>query len=286
MTAANLLGRCGTNVLTSLTDTGKAGLFTVIAIGLGGVLAIVPGMSGFLYMMTPALAVLVMMLAVTRDGYSRQGWAKLGLHKLGLRGWIPAVLIPIIPLSLGYGIVWALGLVTLDVPADFQGFAWKSVPLILLFALAKSTLMESLGEELGWRGYLLPRLLGLGERKATLLNGIIHGIWHFPILLLSSEYHDGEKLWIVLPFTVLSTMFLAPVISMLRLRTGSVWPASLMHTSHNLCWLVLSTIFASRSESSVYLAGDLGLIGIVFYAGLTWYMWRGREAAAKPATVR
>ncbi|TYP79359.1 type II CAAX endopeptidase family protein [Paenibacillus methanolicus] len=264
-------------MLTKLKDTRKAGLFTSISLLLGIAFASIPGISGFLYMMTPTLAALIMMLVVTRDGYSHKDWRKLGLHKLGLRGWLPALIIPIVPLALGYGTVWALGMVELDVPTDFQGFEWEVVPAVLIFALIKGTLFESLGEELGWRGYLLPRLMGIGERKAMLINGVIHGIWHFPIILLTREYHQGEKLWILLPFTVVSTMFLAPVISMLRLRTGSVWPASLMHTSHNLCWLVLTTLFTAQSEGSMYLAGDMGLIGILFYAGLTWYLWRGEK---------
>ena len=38
-------------------------------------------------------------------------------------------------------------------------------------------------KELGWRGYLLPKLMPLGEKKALLISGLIWGLWHAPQVL-------------------------------------------------------------------------------------------------------
>ncbi len=49
-------------------------------------------------------------------------------------------------------------------------------------------MLFALGEEIGWRGYLLPKLSGLGPVRAALLAGLLHGLWHLPIILLTPFY--------------------------------------------------------------------------------------------------
>ncbi len=69
-----------------LKDAGKAGIYTITVLLLGVGFSLIPGMSSTLYMLTPMLAALMMLLVFTKDGYRREGWKRLGLHKLGLRG--------------------------------------------------------------------------------------------------------------------------------------------------------------------------------------------------------
>jgi len=262
-------------LFTSLQDRTKAIMFTLLVLLLALIFSLLPGINSFAYMVTPTLAVLIMMLVVTRDGYRKPGWKALGLHKLGLRGWLFAICVPIVPLAVGYGIAWGTGLSSLEIGEDFAGFSWSVFPLIVLFLFVKATLFESMGEELGWRGYLLPLMTRCtSKNKAMMLNGVIHGLWHFPIMLNTNAYHSEEKLWLILPLALLSTMFLAPVIGELRLRTGSVWTASIMHTSHNLVWLILANITLENSEASKYISGDMSIVVVVFYAGLTWLLWK------------
>jgi CAAX protease family protein len=73
-----------------LSDVQNAVIFAVLALALA--LVMVPLVTdNFItkvaYMWTPGIAVLVMLLIVTRDGYSREGWKSLGLHRLGLSVW-------------------------------------------------------------------------------------------------------------------------------------------------------------------------------------------------------
>ena len=56
--------------------------------------------------------------------------------------------------------------------------------------------MLAFGEEYGWRGYLLPRLMPLGEVRATLLMGPIWSLWHLPVLI-SGTLLGGNALWVV-----------------------------------------------------------------------------------------
>jgi uncharacterized protein len=261
-----------------MKDSTKAVLFTAIVLLLAVGFCFIPGIGGFGYMMTPTIAVLLMMLVVTRDGYRKSGWSRLGLHKLGMRSWLYVLIVPVIPLAIGYAIVWAAGLSELSPGQDFEGFSWATFPLLFAFLYVKAVLTQSMGEELGWRGYLLPVMLSsMSKRAAMLLNGVIHGVWHFPLIILTGAYHDGEKLWLILPLTVLSTMFLAPVMGEIRLRSGSVWTSSMMHTTHNLVWLILAVITVDQSEASKYIAGDMSIVVVLFYLGLTLYIWRAKK---------
>src|SRR5829696_1043640 len=99
------------------------------------------------------------------------------LHRAGVRAWGLALLLPGLVLSFGYSVVWLTGM------ASFTLAAWGLVTLPLNLVL--TMLLDvplAFGEELGWRGYLLPQLSALGRRRALLLSGLLQGIWHLPML--------------------------------------------------------------------------------------------------------
>ncbi|TMV46830.1 CPBP family intramembrane metalloprotease [Paenibacillus mesophilus] len=100
-----------------------------------------------------------------------------------MKGWTYALVVPIIPLAAGFGLVWLAGLSSLVVGGDFQGYSWAIFPFVTAVSYIQAVLTQSMGEELGWRGYLLPVMMGcMSKKKAMLLNGLIHGVWHFPII--------------------------------------------------------------------------------------------------------
>ena len=141
-----------------------------------------------LMMFAPLIAVLAMMFVVTRDGWRRASWLDLGLHRLGLSGWGLALLVPLVVLGFAYGVVWLSGLATFVAPVVES---WPLYLLDLLASIVIVTLIGGIGEEVGWRGYMLPRLMGLGVRRALLLTGFSHGVFHLPAMLWTPYYHVG-----------------------------------------------------------------------------------------------
>ena len=171
----------------------------------------------------------------------------LGLRRLGPRHMLfYAWLIPPL-LAIMTGIItWALGLGIFDsqlsqiqaalqnAPGGVSTSPWLVVGVQILFAITLAPLINTifaLGEELGWRGFLLPQLLPLGQGKAILISGIIWGIWHAPAILQGLNYPAQPYLGIL--FMVVFCVLLGTFLSWLYLRTKSPWVPALAHGSIN-----------------------------------------------------
>ena len=224
-------------MVTTLTDNSKAAIFTVMVLLLALAAAAAINLfsitsallSTALYMFTPALTTLIMMLVVTRDGFSREGWRLLGLGRLGLKAWWIALLLSLAVGVVATALVWATPLASFVVP-DY-GIGGATINFAIEVVLA--TLTFSLGEELGWRGYLLPRLLSIGLTRALVLVGLIWAAWHMPLIFLTPLYHAAGNKVIVLPLFVGTIVAASFFFGYLRVWTGSVWPASIGHSEHN-----------------------------------------------------
>src|SRR5688572_22049324 len=111
-------------MFTKLADTNKAVIFTVLvlcmAVGaalLIRILELAPsGKMWVLWSITPTAAALVMLLVVTRDGYSKEGWKSLGLHRLGLNVWWIAFGVTLLITVAASAVVWATPLASFIMP--------------------------------------------------------------------------------------------------------------------------------------------------------------------------
>jgi CAAX protease family protein len=154
----------------------------------------------------------------------------------------------------------------------------------VLAAVVVSTLFASVtafGEEWGWRGFMLPRLLPLGYGRAIVASGLIWGLWHAPLTLLGWNYPSLGP-WAALPFTVFCVAAGAGL-GWLRLRTGSVWPAVIGHGVLNAAvptlYLVVSA--AGRQPDSL-LGGVFGAVGLLVFGALGLALTRVRPAGDAP----
>jgi membrane protease YdiL (CAAX protease family) len=112
---------------------------------------------------------------------------------------------------------------------DWPPFGDTPVPLMLA-AILVSTWVQA-GEEVGWRGYLLPplaRRLGLGG--ATLLVGIIWAVWHLPLFFIAGSGSDGQSF----PLYLVHVTALSVAIGWLYWKSaGSLFAAMVMLASIN-----------------------------------------------------
>ncbi len=274
-------------MFTQLSSLTKASLYYLIAFTLALLVALfgqgLGERSAILSMFTPLAAVLLMLLVVTRDGYTRVGWRALGLERAGWESWGLALLGPLLVMSCTYAIVWSTGIGRLTLTSD-QGVIDFLLNLVISLIV---TALLALAEEIGWRGYLLPHLLPLGRMKALLISGLLHGLWHLPLMLLTPFYHaSGNRLMVVILF--LLTLTVAGVLyGYLRLSSGSLWPVALAHGALNTFWYQFSAVTVAASSPLLleYLAGESGLLsllGAAFLAGWLLYRWPRDLAPGQP----
>jgi len=266
-----------------LTPGRQALLFTVLVMALG--LAFTPlvqamGEPGLiLYMFTPTMVTLVMLFAVTKDGLKPGVSRELGLRPSGKRYWAFAA-----ATAVAVSVVGLLVALTVSSAHFTTPHRWYLLPIDLVIEIVAASLTMCLGEELGWRGYLLPRLRHLGDAKAMAIVGVIHGTWHMPIILGTSvHYIDGDR-WIIVPLFYLTIIGGGFFFGLLRIYSGSVWPASIAHAAHNAAWSFTgSFMVATGFTAGSYVAGDVGIViaaGVWLGAGGLW-LWHNRRSKTR-----
>jgi uncharacterized protein len=270
-------------MFTKLSDTTKAATFAVLVLCMSvgaalliRILELPPGLAMWtLWSFTPTVAALIMLLVVTREGYSREGWKSLGLHRLGLNVWWIAFGATLFITVAASAIVWATPLASFIMPEG----GIVNVVINFLMSAAIAALTFSLGEEIGMRGYLQPRLMSLGRTRALLLVGLVWATWHMPLYYFVASLFPVGNVLLFLPLfygTIVAASFF---FGYLRIYTGSIWPASIAHAVHNTAWSTLGafTVTSSPVLVNLYLVGDYGiliLIGTVIGAIWVGYFLR------------
>jgi uncharacterized protein len=227
---------------------------------------------------------LIMLLVVTREGYTKEGWKSLGLHRLGLNVWWIAFGLTLLITVAASAVVWATPLASFVVPEG--GIIDPILSFLLFFGM--TVVFFGLAEEIGMRGYLQPHLMSLGRTRALLLVGLVFATWHMPLIFLAPAQVDFPTGNLLLFFPLFYGTFVTAsfFFGYLRIYTGSIWPASIAHAVHNAVWNVVGAftlITASPLLVNVYLVGDFGLLILIGTAigaiGVGYYLRSGMNKA-------
>ena len=253
---------------------------------------------GFMFM--PALASILTRL-ICREGFSDMYLRPR--FRGTIKRYAVAWLLPGLLCILGAVIYFLLVPGMFD-PASSQlvasGVTSEQLPLVLAaqFALLLFAplinLIPCLGEELGWRGYLLRKLACvMSERRAAVVTGIIWGFWHAPMIALGHNYgldYPGYPWLGILMMTVFCVLF-GTLVALLTFRTKSAIPAALAHAGLNGS-ASIGLLFCFPGYNPLigpYLMGAIGGIPLVV-AGVICYLMMKRErgeaepeGAAEPA---
>ncbi len=125
----------------------------------------------------------------------------------------------------------------------------------------------ALGEELGWRGYLLPKLMPLGQWPAILLSGAIWGIWHAPTTILHG-YNFPQHPYLGVLVGLVGFILLGTILSWLYLKARSPWIAALCHGAFNAIaglplMFLLPGVDTALGASPLGLAGWIPLVAVI-----------------------
>ncbi|WP_168187070.1 type II CAAX endopeptidase family protein [Williamsia sp. 1138] len=239
----------------------------------------------------PALTVAIMTFTVIPRGSRKELWRSFGLNKSGGSALRPALTVPVVLLLLAYGAAVLTGVADfVSITATPLGTASWVVDLIVELGIGT---LFILGEEIGWRGYLLPRMQQLtGMRRAALLTGFIHGLFHLPLILIATTYDADGARWIVAP-AVVATITLAGVFyAYLWDRSHSVWTVAVAHNAANTAFTLGATaVIASNPDHLAYVAGESGLatFGAVALVATIYLLrarvWRDNDKGAVHDTL-
>lgn len=172
-----------------------------------------------------------------------EGFADASFRLGGRRGWQTVLLGLVIPVVIGliaYGMAWTTGLAqfvvpTSDVTARLMLPATLTFALSLLMAATVGTAISAIlatGEEIGWRGYMLTRLIDAGIPRPIMVSNLIWALWHVP-MTLAGVYAAGPLPILSAVLLLIGVLAIGHIIAWLRLNTGSVWPAIMFHAAWN-----------------------------------------------------
>ncbi|WP_293694570.1 type II CAAX endopeptidase family protein [uncultured Agrococcus sp.] len=217
--------------------------------------------------LTPFLAALVMFAVVRPGGFFRQfalGWG---------RSWRA--------IGLGIAVVAVAGLAQLAAGV-LTGFEFAALDAILLAFVAVPVFwvlqgIFAIGEELGWRGWLISRLRGFGFWTIAMLSAIAWMVWHLPAIPLIV----GDGGFEVGLAYLLAIGSWAPFMVALRLLSGSVWPAIIVHGALNSVRVFLTQSIASGGGVN-WVVEAVGWVLWLGAAALVWHFALRRPSAPRP----
>jgi len=170
----------------------------------------------------------------------REGFADVSFRRRNMKvgnTFLFAYGFPIVVGIVAYGFAFLTGLAKFQPPSFPLAAGSPFARLVAAMALAGTlgvllSFITSVGEEVGWRGYLLPRMIQAGIPQPILVTSLIWGAWHLPVLF-AGVYAMGPSHWLSALCLMVTAVSIGPMLAWLRLRTESIWPCIIVHATWN-----------------------------------------------------
>jgi membrane protease YdiL (CAAX protease family) len=236
----------------------------------------------------PGIAALVTSL-VCRRRLAEFGWRPGRARYLAL-GYVT----PMLYACAGYAVIWLAGIggynprLAREIAGalGLQGYS-DAVPLAIGFVVTNTLMVvigsfAALGEEIGWRGLLVPELAKrTGFTGTALISGGIWAVWHYPLILHGALQTGEPPPWYAVScFTLLIVAMSFPM-TWLRLQSGSVWPAVIFHAVHNTVIQQYLTPLTTRTVLANYFVDETGAAMLPFAILAAVYFWRRRADSSE-----
>lgn len=224
--------------------------------------------NGILYpvlMWVPAIAALVANIyeqVVNKEKFSIKKLLNgLGFIFCNIKYILLGILLPLVYLLIPYIIYWT------KYP---DNFAYTGVPIglvlsdclpVMVIGIVGS-LISAIGEEIGWRGYMVPALKEkYGTKKALIISSLFWCLWHFPLIIFDA-YMSNLPLYYQLPMFVLCIFPVGVICGIYALKTSSVWPSAFLHAAHNNYDQSVFQII-TKGENMFYYVSETGFVTII-----------------------
>ena len=221
-----------------------------------------------------------------RDGSFRwERWATT-------RAMLVAALMPMLIGGISYGLAWTTGLARFSpalVGGSLFGFNltgsggaafWKYL-LVSWIPGGLWACKAAAGEEIGWRGYMLTRLIRSGVPGPVFVSGLVWALWHLP-LILGGQYGLVDAAPEAIAVFTVNIVGLGYILAWLRLSSGSIWPCILAHGMWNA---LIAGAFHDCTRGGTEWVGESGVLTAIIVvlgaAGLN-LLWPVRQGGGQP----
>jgi hypothetical protein len=202
------------------------------AVSLTVATGLLPPVAAQLGAISSSLAAIILVVVEGRKGGLRELLGRFLIWRVGIQWWAFALLFTIIPSVAALYLFNLLG----GPPVDWSGLPplYTVVPTFIILTVA-----AGIGEEFGWRGFLLPRLQTRHNALiSSLIVGVIWAIWHIPLFFIkgTGQYDiqsQGGLLPAILGYSIFVIFSSIQFTWVFNNTKGSVLLAAVMHGATN-----------------------------------------------------
>lgn len=220
-----------------------------------------------LLMWVPGVSGIITQLIYERS-LRGMGW-KLGKAKY----LFLAYLLPLIYCLVVYGITWITGLGNVpnleflkEVSSTYGMTTTNPTLIILMYSGVAAiiglfgSLISATGEEIGWRGVFVPELAKITTfPKVALISGAVWAVWHLPAVFFADYNLPGVPTWYAASMFTIMVLGMSFAFAWLRLKSGSLWTAAILHASHNLFVQAIFTPLTQQNEVTPFIIDEFGV---------------------------
>ena len=163
--------------------------------------------------------------------------------------------------------------------------SWSNGAVIAFHFVVTATLSfllllpSVLGEELGWRGFLVPELSKwMPFTGVALLSGLLWAVWHWPLIFMGIYGNEGTPLYFQLLAFTLFIVANGFTLAYLRLKSNSLWTAVIFHMSSNVFLQKFFTPITAVNAESAWYMDEFGAAPALVALLVAGYFWRKGKA--------
>ena len=234
-------------------------------------------------MISPALAAFIT-LKIRKRPISSLPWNLKELKYLKL-----SYITPILYVSIAYVLIWLFGFGNLlnserilqwsnelGIDSSNQTILIITMVFLLLTVGVIKNLGSTLGEEIGWRGFLIFELRKVMSFKSVaIVSGLIWAFYHFPIINLM--YGRGEHLLLHLSAFTIMIIGVSVILAYYTFKSNSLWPAAMYHSVHNIYIQKICTPLTISNEKTIFWIDEYGFMIPIITTVFAFYFWRKAE---------
>jgi uncharacterized protein len=239
----------------------------------------------------PTLASIVARLVV-REGF---GDISFRIDERSRRGMLHGLLYPLAVGIPAFSIAFALNFVQFSPPSSHPlGFDIPGTTAAVRFIAGLGIALSvgilgmaplAFGEEIGWRSYLLTRLIQARIPFPVFVSGLVWALWHAP-LILSGQYNPSPYQTISFFLFAVTIVSLGSLLARLRLETASIWPPIVLHAAWNsIVVAFLGECTTNKTAAAIWVSegGILVSLWMLCVAIIVHWAWRREENRIDPS---